>query len=430
MKHTIPCCLLTLLLALPVLANGMAGEGYTIERIEVRGNEKTKTDVILKAMTLHQGDRLHTEGANSSKDALYATRLFRTVHLASKPGTLPDHAIVVVYVDEKRFGDLGVSLEYTELDGFGVSADAFHVNLLGEGKVVGAEWGLGERFKKWGFNYADPYFTSSTLLLSVKTVGSSADRDLFRSKQKQVRGRYDLERVGGVIGLGRVLKEGHRLLFQYSLDGIEVGAFQAPTVSTNGGVYADEVRAAVGRETQAYLGVDFQFRPSTQPWGSAPGTDFRLRVDLSAKYLGSSATFLRTRAEAAHHVSTFGRQILTVGARGGVILGTPPFYERFYLEGGNQLRGHEPRKIGPEGGEEFVTAEVVYSFPFLPYARFYGFGEVAALRRDLPVGSRSQRDGSVGVGVVLFKRVDISFGISTGTLIVKSHRFGGINVGL
>ena len=430
MKYLIPSFLLTLLLALPALPNGMAGEGYTIERIEVRGNEKTKSDIILKALALTTGERLDVEAVNASKAALYATRLFRTVHIASKPGSAAEHAVVVVYVDEKRFGDLGVSLEYTELDGFGVSADAFHVNLLGEGKVVGFEWGLGERFKKWGFNYADPYFTSANLLLSIKTEGSSADRDLFRSEVGAARGRYDLERIGGVIGLGRVLGAGHRLLFKYSADRVQVGAFRAPGMVTNGGIYASEVESAVGRETQSYFGADFQLSPSTEPWGSAPGSDLHLSMDLSAKYLGSSETFLRTRIETAHHLRTIGRQILTLGARAGFILGTPPFYERFYLEGLNQLRGHEPRKVGPEGGEEFVIVEAVYSFPFLPYARFYAFAEGAALRRGHPGGSRSQRDGSVGVGVVLFKRVDISLGISTGTLIVKSHRFGGINVGL
>ena len=430
MNHWLPTCLLSLLFTLPALPNEMAGQGYTIEHIEVRGNGKTKSEIILKTLTFAEGDRLDAEEVNASKDALYATRLFRTVHLASKPGSADKHAVVVVYVDEKRFGDLGISLEYTELDGFGLSADAFHVNFLGEGKVVGFEWGLGERYKKWGFSYADPYFTSANLLLSIRTVGSSADRDLFRSQIEQARGRYDLERIGGVIGLGRVLGEGHRLLFTYSMDRVQVGAFNAPTVVTNQGLYADEIQAAIGRETQAYFGVDFQTRPSTEPWGSAPGSDLHISLDLSAKVHGSAETFLRARVEAAHHLSSFGRQILTIGGRAGYILGTPPFYERFYIEGRNQLRGHEPRRVGPEGGEEFASVEAVYSFPFLPYARFYGFIEGAVLRRDLSVGDGSDRDGSIGAGVVLFKRIDISFGFSTGTLIVKSHRFGGINVGL
>jgi hypothetical protein len=38
--------------------------------------------------------------------------------------------------------------------------------------------------------------------------------------------------------------------------------------------------------------------------------------------------------------------------------------------------------------------------------------------------------GTVGVGILLFNRIDISLGLTSGTLIVKSHRFGGINVGL
>ena len=39
----------------------------------------------------------------------------------------------------------------------------------------------------------------------------------------------------------------------------------------------------------------------------------------------------------------------TVGGRGGIIWGSEPFYERFYLDGTRQLRGFERREIGPRG---------------------------------------------------------------------------------
>ena len=114
----------------------MAGDGFTIERVEVRGNDRTKSNIILRALTFESGDILTEAALHEGKEALYQTRLFTTVHLASKPGTKKEHAIVVVYVDEKRFGDLGISFDYTELDGFGISADTYHVNVGGEGKTV------------------------------------------------------------------------------------------------------------------------------------------------------------------------------------------------------------------------------------------------------------------------------------------------------
>ena len=214
----------------------LAGDGFAIERIEVRGNLKTKSDIILRALTFRTGEKLSSQQIDASKLALHETRLFTTVHLASKPGTVEGNAVVVVYVEEKRFGDLGVSGEYTELDGFGVSADAYHVNLRGEGKIVGAAWGAGERFKQWRFDYADPWFTGGNLLFSIGVRGSSADRDLFRAKQSGARGQYDLERIGGTIALGTQIGQKNRLLFRYGFEEVKVGDYTRPSIVTDRGI--------------------------------------------------------------------------------------------------------------------------------------------------------------------------------------------------
>lgn len=423
-------CLLLLILAADVSA-AMPGDGLTIERIEVRGNEKTQSGIILRALPFAPGDTLTAARIDAGKQALVRTRLFNTVHLASKPGSDRAHAVVVVYVEEKRFGDLGVSGEYTELDGFGFVVDAYHVNLGGEGKVIGGAWGVGERFKQWRIDYADPWLTRADLLFSVGIRGSSADRDLFRTKNPDARGRYDLERIGGHVALGHDIGPHARLLVRYAFEEVQVGDFTRPTVVTDQGEFANEVGLAAGpRESLATIGLDLHGKPASHPWGSKPGYDYRLAADLSHKVLGSSDTFVKLDAEFYRHVAVHGRQILSVGARGGVVFGSEPFYERFFLDGEKQLRGFERREIGPEGGEEFVSAEILYSIPFHRIGRAYGFVEGAAVHRDFVTGSRADQGATVGIGVLLFNRVDISLGLGTGTLIVKSHRFGGINVGL
>jgi outer membrane protein insertion porin family len=405
--------------------------GYSIERIEVRGNQKTHTDRILRSLPIRQGEVLEEGFAEDSRQALYRTQLFKTVHVASKPGSAPNTAVVVVFVDEKRFGDLGVSLDYTELDGFGLAADASHVNLRGEGKIVGAEWGLGERFKYWGFNYTDPFLTKADLIFSLAVRGSSADRDLYRDKDPDARGRYDLERIGGEIGIGRNVRGAMRLLVTYAFEEVRVGGFTRPLISTNGGRFADEIEAAQGRRSLAYFGLNIRRAPLPGPWGSGPGLDGGLSIGFSAPWAGSSGTFLKLQGDAHHHVAIVGSHILSLGGKAGVVLGAEPFYERFFLDGPLQLRGFERREIGPEGGEEFATAEIVYSVSVGRFGRVYGFGEGAAVRRDFDTTpSRLERGATAGIGVLLFNRVDISLGLGTGTLVIKSHRFGGLHVGL
>lgn len=404
--------------------------GYVVERIEVRGNHKTSADIILRSLPIHKGDRLTPGRLDASRESLYRTRLFRTVHVAPKPGTERGKAVLVVYVDEKRFGDAGVSFEYTELDGFGLAADAYHVNLGGEGKTVGVEYSHGERLQRFGFSYADPWLSSGRASLHVKAHFSRADRDMYRSSDPQKRGLYDLDRIGGAVGLGKAIGERYRLVVQYALDEIRINNFDEPKVFISGPEFTREVSAALGRTPISTIGIELYRQPASRSWGGAPGFELNFRMDFAPGALSANASYLRSRVAAFRHFATLPGQTLSVGGRAGLIIGSPPFFERFYLDGQNQLRGFERRAIGPEGGTEFVSIEGVYSIATRPIGRLYGFAEWAAIRRPVAAFHRRDSNGTYGIGALLFNRVDISYGLKRGTLIVKFHRFGGINLGL
>jgi outer membrane protein assembly factor BamA len=141
---------------------------------------------------------------------------------------------------------------------------------------------------------------------------------------------------------------------------------------------------------------------------------------------------MRVQTEGHRHFQMLPGQILSLGGRVGQIWGTPPFYERFTLDGENQLRGVDRRDIGPEGGTQFFTVEAIYNIHIKPLGLAYAFAESGGLRRPVPNTNlhREDTDISFGIGFLLFNRIDISYGISTGTVIVKSHKFGGINIDL
>ena len=105
------------------------GIGHTIEKIEVRGNEKTRAETIRQVLHIREGDQIQEGDLERMTLVLERLSLFRTVLVNAKPGSATGQAVLVVYVQEKRFGGLGVSLEYTELNGFGMSADAHHAKI-------------------------------------------------------------------------------------------------------------------------------------------------------------------------------------------------------------------------------------------------------------------------------------------------------------
>lgn len=430
MNRLIPIVMLISIGIAPLTLFAQGGIGHTIEKIEIRGNEKTRQATIVQVLPIQEGDQLQIGDIERCTEVLNRLNLFRTVLVNAKPGQAKGTAILIVYVEEKRFGGLGLSVEYTELNGFGISADAHHANLRGTGKIMGAAYSLGERFKSWGFYYTDPLVFGSNQSFHLQVRGSSADRDLYRSSDPNRRGRYDLERIGGSVGFGQPSPmRAYRLIFKYAFEAIQVGGFQKPTIPTNDGLFANEIQNAIGRETLSFVTIELNKEPRGM-WGGMPGFDFGARLDLSTKLLGSVSNFVRLQAEVYQHIQTVPNQMLTLGTKAGVIGGTPPFYERFYLDGENQLRGVDRRDIGPEGGTQFFMAEAIYSAQLKPLGRAYTFAEAGGVRRPILNTHREDIDFSVGIGFLLFNRIDISFGISTGTLIVKSHRFGGINIDL
>lgn len=403
--------------------------GHEIEKIEVRGNEKTRVEIIRQVLPIKVGDNLHEGDIDRCRVVLERLLLFRTAYVNVKPGAEKGKAILVVYVQEKRFGDLGMSLEYSELDGFGASANAHYANLRGEGKLVGVEYGLGERFKYWGFHYSDPLFLKTNQAFHIQVTGSSADRDIFRDRNPDIRGRYDLERIEFAMGFGQPSPlRAYHFVLKYAFEAIQIGDFQHPSIPTGGGIFANEIKAAVGREALSTLSFNLFKQPVSAIWRQ--GTDFNARLTLSSKLLGSVANYIKLRTELYRHQQLIAGHILSLGVKTGGIWGSPPFYERFYLDGDNQLRGIERRVIGPEGGTLFFAAEALYAIDLKTLGRVYAFAESGGVHRSVNGKNRRDADFAFGVGMLLFNRVDISYGISTGTLIVKSHRFAGVKIGL
>lgn len=428
--HTSASAMYKYLAILCLIAAPALGQiGHEIETIEVRGNEKTRAEIIRQVLPIKIGDRLREGDLHRCRVVLERLLLFRTVFVNVKPGTRTGKVVLVVYVREKRFGTLGGSLEYSELDGFGLAADAYYANLRGEGKVIGAAYGWRERLKDWGFRYGDPLFLKTNQAFHVRVTGSSADRDIFRHPNPEVRGRYDLERIGFALGIGQPSPlRAYHFVLKYAFEAIQIGAFQRPAIPTNDEVFADEIAEAEGREKLSTLALHLFKQPTGALWGH--GTDFNARLTLSSKVLGSVANFAKFRAELHRRQRLFEGHILSLGVKAGGISGHPPFYERFYLDGDNQLRGVERRVIGPEGGTLFFAAEALYVIDIKSLGRAYAFAESGGVCRFVDGDSRRDAGAAFGVGLLLFNRIDISFGINTGTLIVKSHRFGGIALGL
>jgi outer membrane protein assembly factor BamA len=142
----------------------LAGEGkkVVIDRIMVTGNEKTRTDAVLKALTLRSGDLLRSTEVYTSEQNLYQSDAFARVDIKLRPvgdrdaNTRATDVIVNVEEQAPRILTYGGGFS-TDLGASGF-VDLRHLNLFGRLWQGGGRLRVSQRQQLAQFDFVNPRF--------------------------------------------------------------------------------------------------------------------------------------------------------------------------------------------------------------------------------------------------------------------------------
>src|SRR5262249_46887969 len=81
------------------------GNQVYIERIDLRGNIKTRAEEIRREMRIHEGELFSGTGERRSRERVTALGLFETVEVQHKQGSDNSKVVVTVEVKEKDAAD-------------------------------------------------------------------------------------------------------------------------------------------------------------------------------------------------------------------------------------------------------------------------------------------------------------------------------------
>src|SRR2546429_8693829 len=84
------------------------GEPSKIEKIEIRGNTKTKDKVIRRELSVSPGEVFDMVRVNRSKQRLEGLQYFEKVDARPEATDVPDRKNLIVGVDEKNTGNLTI----------------------------------------------------------------------------------------------------------------------------------------------------------------------------------------------------------------------------------------------------------------------------------------------------------------------------------
>jgi outer membrane protein insertion porin family len=114
-----------------------------VERINVRGNTRTRDYVIRREFDMAEGDAYNRILVDRAERRLKNLGYFKTVKITNEPGSAPDRIVLNVDVEEQSTGEFSVSGGYSTADGIIGEVSVAERNLLGRGLYAkaGASWG-------------------------------------------------------------------------------------------------------------------------------------------------------------------------------------------------------------------------------------------------------------------------------------------------
>ncbi len=180
-----------------------------IERINIRGNTRTRDYVIRREFDIGEGDPYNRALIDRAERRLKNLDFFKSVKITTEPGSAPDRVVVDVDVVEKSTGEFSVSGGYSTADGFIAEVGIAERNLMGRGQFAKASVSYGQYTKGFQLSFVEPY------LLGYRMAGGI---DLYaRQNLANSYVSYDTQSVGTNLRLGFGLTEELSLQTRYSI---------------------------------------------------------------------------------------------------------------------------------------------------------------------------------------------------------------------
>ncbi len=330
---------------------------YTIGKIIIRGNEKTKDKIIRREFDIKEGEPYNYEAVLKTKQRLYRLGLFDDISIEplkrtySKPssGELEEVYTQDVLVDLKEGNPGAVEIglgygDYEQLRGF---LDIGYRNLGGYNRQIGLRTELSSVKKRLVLNFREPRLFNRPLPLNV-----SLTKENIRSINLDTKDLlYKIDRLSLLVGtekeFTRHLKAG--LNYEYSL---------VETTDVKPGII-------LSREDTGTLGIG-SISPSLfydtrdNPFDPTKGSLNGIVLKYASSLFFSETEFIKAVLQSSWYFQLRKGLIAAFSLKGGLARsfgasGELPLVERFFLGGRSTVRGYTQDTLGPKGTGDVPT---------------------------------------------------------------------------
>ncbi len=395
------------------------GERAYVERIEIRGNTRTRDYVIRREFDIGEGDAFNQEVIARAKRRLEALGYFSSVNITTAPGSEADRVVVIVDVQDQSTGSFGIGAGYeTGSDGgFKLEASIEEKNFLGRGQYIRLAAGGGKDSRDYSLSFTEPYFLGYRL---------AAGFDIFKNEDDS-EDYYSVDSQGFTLRVTAPITEDLSTTFRYNYTKLDYSSSNLAELSTpyvNVVQGSPWVRSSISHSL-TFDTIDDRTLPREGIFAQVTQEFAGLGGDSDYYKISGKARYFHTLLEDADVIGS-----LSVG--GGHMWGTgsdTKVFDQFTLSS-SDIRGFESGGIGPRarktgmsgydslGGTTYFTVSAEASFPLPLLPRDSGF------RGALFVDAGTLYGNDVNAGSDTVVGTDMSLRASVGASIIWASPFG------
>ncbi|HBG19810.1 MAG TPA: outer membrane protein assembly factor BamA [Desulfobulbaceae bacterium] len=329
-----------------------------IDRITIKGNTRTRDNVIRRELRIAEGGVFDSKALRESTQALQRLMYFEEVNITPEPSLDPDRMNVVIDVKEKSTGTFSIGAGYSSADNLIVMGQVSENNFLGRGDTLSLSGNLSGKSSRYNLGYTNPHLNDSALSWGL---------DLFDTEREY--DDYTKDSIGGGIRAGYPIFEKWQLFGNYSYTDTDL------TDVTEDASFI--IRNSVDLHVTSAVKLSLVRDTRNKRYGASEGSRNSVSVKYGGGPFGGDAEFTKVEGSSGWYFPMPLRTIFHFSLNAGQVFENEtdklPVYERFYLGGLNSIRGFKYAKVSPIdpvsgdriGGDKMWYGNTEVVFPLL-----------------------------------------------------------------
>lgn len=389
------------------------GDPYTVRNVYISGNHNTKDKVIRRELAIQPGDPVDNNRIEASKSRLIGMDYFEKVNIVSANTEDKGMKDVDISLEEKDTGKFSVGAGYSDSNSISGIVELSQSNFdlfdpgnyfVGGGQRVKLHAEYGVDLSNFYLSFTEPWLFDIPLALDMK--GFYNTRNYEKWDEGYLGGEFSLTKNFSIPWI-RLYDDFTYAKLGYTIEQVNVHNMDDDLSQ----IFQDAEGKSVVSKWSLTLARDTRnnlMDPSSGYLVSALG-------QLNAKAMGGTENYYKFEMVASNYYPfindwfvlhtgvKLGQVALIGGGSSGPGGNLAPIYERYFLGGGDTVRGFSYRKISPVdsnddgyGGESMLLGNVEVTHPIYDFIRGAIFTDIGQVKEN--AWSFSMNDFNIGVG--------------------------------